>query len=99
MGRTGAFHMEREDTAERFIEIIRPHVPICMTSKLGPFGFQGKHHQVRQKIDRETLTEMASRGVPIKRIARELGVGASTVDRRLREWGVHHPRRAGRPRA
>jgi hypothetical protein len=96
-GETGEFHMEREDMAERFLSIIRPHVPACMAYKLGPFGFQGQHYRVRQKLDRETLAEMASRGVPIKRMARELGVGASTISRRLVEWGVPHPRRRGRP--
>ena len=69
-----------------------------MRYKLGPFGFQGEHYQVRQKLDRETLVEMAARGVPIKGMARELGVGATTVSRRLVEWGVEHPRQTGRPR-
>ena len=96
-GKTGEFHMEREEMAERFLEIIRPHVPACMAYKLGPFGFQGKHHQVRLRLDRDTLEEMASRGVSIKRMARELGVGATTISRRLEEWGVHHPRHRGRP--
>ncbi len=96
-GKTGHFHFEREDTADRFIEIIRPHVPDCMAYKLGPFGFQGKHYQVRQKLDRETLAEMAARDVPIKRMARELGVGATTISRRLVEWGIHHSRNLGRP--
>jgi hypothetical protein len=36
--------------------------------------------------------------VPIKRIARELGVGGTTVSRRMKEWGVDHPRKTGRPR-
>lgn len=96
-GRTGTFYMEREDTAERFLDLIRPHVPACMASKLGPFGFQGPHHQVRAKLDLETLTLLSAQGVPIKRIARDLGVGASTVSRRLEQWGIDHPRKQGRP--
>jgi hypothetical protein len=96
-GQTGEFHMEREDTADRFLDLIRPHVPECMAYKLGPFGFQGSHYQVRQKLDRETLAGMAGRGEPIRRMARVLGVGATTVSRRLREWGIEHPRRRGRP--
>ena len=96
-GKTGDFHFEREDTAERFIEIIRPHVPDCMAYKLGPFGFQGKHYQVRGRIDRNKLTTMAKLGMPIKQIAREFGVGATTIGRRLDSWDIYHPRRRGRP--
>jgi hypothetical protein len=97
-GNTGHFHMEREWTAERFLDLIEPHVPVCMKHKLGPFGFQGSHYQVRCRLDPEVLEEMAEESIPIKRIARELGVGASTVSRRLKEWGIDHPRKKGRPR-
>ena len=96
-GHTGDFHFEREETAERFLSIIEPHVPDCMAYKLGPFGFQGEHYRVRQKLDRGALAEMASGGVPIKVMARELGVGAATISRRLIEWGIQHPRLVGRP--
>jgi len=96
-GNTGEFHMEREDTAHRFLDIIRPHVPPCMTYKLEGFGFMGSHYEVRQKIDEETLREMAARGVPIKRMARELRVGASTVSRWLKKLDIEHPRQVGRP--
>ncbi len=97
VGKTGEFHFEREDTAERFLEIIRPHVPACMAYKLGPFGFQGQHYQVRQKLDQATLAAMAATGMPIKKMARELGVAATTISRRLIEWGISHPRQTGRP--
>jgi len=96
-GKTGEFHMEREDTAHRFLDIIRPHVPECMAYKLEGFGFMGQHYEVHQKMDEETLREMAGRGVPIKRMAREMGVGATTVSRRLKKLGIDHPRQVGRP--
>lgn len=95
-GKTGAFHMEREDTAHRFIELIHPHVPPCMTRKL-KFGFQGPHYQVRQRATPDRLRDLARQGVPIRRIAALLGVGASTVSRWLVENGIEHPRKAGRP--
>jgi len=95
-GNTGAFHMEREDTSHRFIELIRPHVPPCMARKL-EFGFQGPHYQVRQRATPERLRELAGQGVPIRRIAALLGVGASTVDRWIVEEGIPHPRKVGRP--
>ena len=96
-GKTGEFHMEREDTAERFLEIIRPHVPACMSYKLEGFGFQGPHYQVRKKLDEDMLRSLAAEGVPIKKIAREYGLGASTVSRRLKKWEIEHPRKVGRP--
>lgn len=96
-GNTGTFHMEREDTAERFLEIIRPHVPACMGYKLEGLGFQGPHYQVRQKLDEDTLRNLAAKGVPIKQIARDFGVGATTVSRWLHKWEIDHPRTVGRP--
>lgn len=94
---TGAFVMEREDAAEKFLGLVQPHVPECMSYKLGPFGFQGPHYQVRRKATPEVLRQMASEGVPIRTIAGRLGVGATTVDRRLVELGIDHPRKIGRP--
>lgn len=94
---TGEFHMEREDTAHCFLRLIRPHVPKCMAYKLTGFGFMGKQYTIRQKIDPEVLREMAQAEVPIRVIARRLGVGASTVSRWLKKLKIQHPRRRGRP--
>jgi hypothetical protein len=95
---TGQYHMEREDTAHKFLDIIRPHVPECMSYKLSGFGFQGAHYQVRQKLTEEALRPLAEAGVPIKRIAQELGVAATTVDTYLRKFGIEHPRQKGNPK-
>ena len=89
--------MEREDTAHRFLELIRPHVPECMGYKLHGFGFQGPHYDVRQRVTPERLRELASQGLPIRRIAALLGVGGATVDRWLVKLGIPHPRVVGRP--
>ena len=94
---TGNFHMEREDTAHRFLDLIQPHVPECMVYKLRDFGFQGPHYQVRQKVSPDRLRELASQGTPIRRMAKLLGVGASTVDRWLLELDIPHARKRGRP--
>ena len=94
---TGNFHFEREDTAHRFLDIIRPHVPECMAYKLQDFGFQGPHYQVRQKVAPDRLRELASQGTPIRRMAKLLGVGASTVDRWLLDLEIPHTRKKGRP--
>jgi hypothetical protein len=98
VGNTGCFHMEREETAERFLSMVRPHVPECMKYKIEGFGYQQSRTVLtRRKLDPEVLREMAGRGVPIRRMARELGVGAATVDRHLRKHGIEHPRLRGNP--
>lgn len=96
-GKTGEFHMEREDTAERFIEIITPHVPKCMISKLDPFGFQGPGYQTRKRVTPELLQDGVAKGIPLQQMACELGVGSSTIRRRLREWAIPYEAQQGRP--
>jgi LAGLIDADG DNA endonuclease family len=93
---TGSYVIRGEDNAHKFIDLVRPHIPECMSYKL-EFGFQGAHYQVRQNASEEKLAELAAKGVPIREMARILGVGASTVDRYLREFGLYHPRKVGRP--
>jgi hypothetical protein len=95
-GGTGQFFFEREDQAHLFISLVKPHIPECMQQKL-IFGFQGPHYQVRQAIPESTLRELASKNVPMRRIAKELGVGASTVSRHLQRYNIPHPRKIGRP--
>jgi len=94
---TGQFHMEREDTADRFIELIKPHVPECMAYKLGPFGFQGPHYDIRQKVTPEVLAKMAADNMPIRTMAERLGVGQATIDRWMVKLDIKHERKVGRP--
>ncbi len=95
-GNTGDFLFEGEEQAERFMALVKPHMPPCMAHKL-VFGFQGPHYQIRQVLTHEALSDMASRGVPIRQMARELGVTDTTVDRHLTKLGIAHPRKLGRP--
>jgi hypothetical protein len=96
-GNTGVFHMEREETALKFLDIIRPHVPPCMQYKLGNFGFQGPQAVVREKLNIEVLRDLAAKGTPIRTIATLLDVGATTVSRHLVKHNIHHPRLLGNP--
>lgn len=90
---TGAFHMEREDTAEAFLRIVRPYVPDSMGYKLSGFGYDsGRNNMIKGKLDPEILRDLAAQGVPIRRMAKMLGVGGSTVDRHLKKHGIDHPR-------
>jgi len=95
-GDTGQFIFEGEDQAHLFISLVKPHLPEFMHYKLN-FGFQGPHYQVRKKAPKEALCEMASQGVPIRRMAKLTGVGATTIDRHLKKHGIEHERTVGRP--
>lgn len=95
-GCTGYLVLTSEEQALRFIDIIEPHVPECMEHKLS-FGFLGPHFKVRQKASEEALRELAEKNTPIRSMAKELGVGATTVDRKLKKYGIDHPRTLGRP--
>jgi hypothetical protein len=95
--KTGAFILEREETAFRFLEIIKPHIPDCMNYKLGPFGFQGPQYQIRQRVTEDVVRELAEAGTPIRVMAEKLEVGFATVDRWMRKFGIQHPRKIGRP--
>jgi hypothetical protein len=95
-GDTGQFIFEGEDQAHLFISLVKPHMPEFMQYKLN-FGFQGPHYQVRKKAPKEALREMASQGVPIRRMAKITGIGATTIDRHLKKHGIEHERTVGRP--
>lgn len=95
-GNSGEFIFEGEDQAHLFIALVKPHIPECMQHKLD-FRFQGPHYQVRKALPENLLREMASKGVPIRRMAQELGIPATTVDRHLKSHGIHHVRKIGRP--
>lgn len=61
------------------------------------FGFQGDQYQIRQVLTESVLRELASKGVPIKRMAKMLGESATTIDRYLNKYGIEHMRTMGRP--
>lgn len=95
-GKTGDFLFEGENQAERFIELVRPHMPECMHYKLN-FGFQGPQYQIRKRITEERLRELTNQGVPIRKMAALLGEAPTTVSRHLDRYGIKHPRTVGRP--
>lgn len=94
--KTGQFVFDGEDQAERFIDLVKPHMPECMHYKL-TFGFQGPQYQIRKNLTAEKLQALADEGVPIKRMAELLGEAPTTVDRYLQNFGIVHHRTLGRP--
>lgn len=87
-GDTGSFCFKGEQQAEAFIDVITPHVPECMLRKLQGFGFKGPHYQVRQKIPETRLRLLVDSGFSVCQIAEALGVGETTVRRRLVDFGI-----------
>lgn len=89
--------------ADRFHELVAPHVPACMTYKLTPGTPRRTSLRVSAGLSLERVQELYSNGVPLAGIARTLGVGTSTVRRKLLtappESGGGVPLRSmGRPR-
>jgi len=95
-GNTGVLIFEGEDQAHLFISLVKPYILDCMKYKLN-FGFQGPFYQIRQATPENILREMASKNVPIRRMAKELGVSTSSINRRLQQHSIFHPRKIGRP--
>jgi hypothetical protein len=94
---TGMFHMEREDTAEKFLSLITPHVPSCMNYKM-KFGYDsGRNNIIKGNLTKDVLSDLATKGVPIRKMAEMLGVGGATIDRHLRKHGIEHHRTKGNP--
>lgn len=95
-GNTGNFIFEGEDQARRFIALVTKHIPECMAQKLS-FGFQGRHYEIRQALVQGDLRSLAAAEVPIRQIAKQLGLSPMVISRRLKMEGISHPRRIGRP--
>jgi hypothetical protein len=95
-GNTGEFVFHGEEQAERFIQLVGPHVPECMRYKL-QFGFQGRYYEIRKIASEDRLREMVMADISIRRMARVLGLSASVVSRRLTKLGLAHSRNMRRP--
>lgn len=85
---TGFFSMERETVAERFINLVKSHVPVCMAYKLGPFGFQGPHFQIRQRLTLESLSQAVQENLSIRDMAIRFEVGQATIQRHIAKHGL-----------
>lgn len=94
---TKTFIFDGADQADHFIRLVRPHIPECMQHKL-EFGFQdSRKYEIQKALTEPILRDYAARGVPIRRIAKELNESASVISRRLKAFGIEHPRKVGRP--
>lgn len=65
------------DNANKFLDIIRPHVPPCMAHKLNPGYITGERNRIKEAIGDTDLN-----ATPIRQLAKKLGVSATTLSRR-----------------
>jgi hypothetical protein len=86
-GETGQFHFERED-GDKFIEIIKPYVPDCMSYKMTFAYRDGRNNKIAEKMKKPVLEELIGKGYTKDEMAKELGVGYNTVDRWLDRYGL-----------
>ena len=86
-GETGQFHFEKEE-GEKFIEIIKPYVPVCMDYKM-TFAFKdGKNNVIAKKMTKEALEDMIGKGYTYEKMSKELEVGEGTIGRWLKKYDL-----------
>jgi hypothetical protein len=92
--------LERQLAAGRSIEAIARELqrdPSTVAYWVNKHGLTSQHapkHAARGGIERETLEALLARGLPIRAMAAELGVGYTTVRHWLRKYGLITPRAA-----
>lgn len=98
-GNKGNMTLSFPRCADRFQELVAPHIPACMNYKLAPDTPRRTSLRVSAGLPLERVQELYSNGVSLAGIARTLGVGTSTVRRKLlAEGGQTTLRGMGRPR-
>jgi transposase len=92
--------LERELAAGRSIEAIAREIqrdPSTVAYWVNKHGLSSRHapkHAARGGIERETLEVLLARGLPVRAMAAELGVGYTTVRHWLRKYDLVTPRAA-----
>ncbi len=86
-GETGEFHFEREE-GDKFIDIIKPYVPDCMSYKMTFAYKDGRNNVIARKITKGVLEEMVNKGYTYEMIGKELKVGEGTVGRWLKKYDL-----------
>lgn len=82
--------------ADRFFEIVGPHIPDCMQYKTQEHSERREQDRNARELSPERARELYDGGMSVTEIADTYGVGRSTVHRRLHSEGA--PKRMGRPR-
>lgn len=81
-GDTGIFDF-RDSDADRFMDIVRPHIPDCMAYKRRCGYEESKRRKVHLACDWGVIRLMLDSGDPIKKISRKLSISESTLHRKV----------------
>ena len=85
-GDTGYWIFKGRDQARRFLDLVSPHVPDPMRHKVERVGFLQARKPSLVSVER--IREGLQAGVPVSWIAATLGVGQTTVRRKMKEHGL-----------
>lgn len=89
----GTFAVHFPNQADLFFDLVRPHVPECMTYKLPKDTERRKQDRNAKRLTPVMARELREGGMGVTEIAKHMGVGVSTVRRRLKASGA--PKRMG----
>lgn len=90
-------HLSGRRDITRFLDLVSPHVPVCMSYKLELPVLRMRGEAPRDKLTAERLTELLSRGLSPQQIASIMKVGVTSVRRAIRKQGVPFVPVRGRP--
>lgn len=81
---------QKDKQNERFLEMVAPYVPDCMSYKIPDLSVQVKvpENDNAARLTPERAAELYRGNLPVQDIARLYGVGSTTVRRRLHEQGI-----------
>jgi len=83
------------DAITKFVDLIAPHVPSCMSYKL-ELKSRKRGPSARNILTKDAIKPFVERGIPADRIAKILGVPRSNLRRALDKYGFER-NKAGRP--
>ena len=91
-----SIHIKGRGSLTRFVDLISPHIPSCMTSKLELKVVRRAGPAPRDVLTQDKLMTLLDRGHTLQGIAGILNVSRGSVSRALDRFGVAH-RPVGRP--
>jgi hypothetical protein len=91
-----SIHIKGRGSLTRFVDLISPHMPSCMVSKLELKVVRRAGPAPRDILTQDKVMALLDRGHSLQRIAEILDVSRGSVSRALDRFGISH-RPVGRP--
>lgn len=93
----GNLQINGDEQAERFLDLVRPHIHPCLEYKLHPGFLQADRRARDSLLPLAARQEACANKTPIKRIAKQLGMSPTAVKTRLQKSGFSYSAPIGRP--